>query len=172
MKTENTSLCAAIDNRGVIAYQIFDKSMKGQDYQSFVCSLVNCLKLGRNTSFDMKVMNNDGLYEGVDDLSEERLKGLVLVMDNARIHHETNVKEVLGNYNVLFLPPYSPHLNPIELWFGQLRKLTKEAHYGTTMQLRKGIVKAIKQVQPGYYTNVYRRLLRVCYEAFNMETLT
>ena len=146
--------------------------MKGQDYQCFICNLVNCLKLGRNTSFDMKAMNRDGLYEGMDSYSEEGRKGVVLVMDNARIHHETNVKKVLSNYNVLFLPAYSPHLNPIELWFGQLKKIAGRTYYGTTMQLRKGIVAAVKQVPQSFYGNVFRRLLRVCYEAYHMETLT
>ena len=92
----------------------------------------------------MKAMNRDGLCEGVDSYSEEGKKGVVLVMDNARIHHETNVKKVLSNYNVLFLPAYSPHLNPIELWFAQLKKYTANAYYSTTMQLRKGIFKAAK----------------------------
>jgi len=36
----------------VIAYQIFDKSMKLEDYLGFMSNLINCLKLGRNTSFD------------------------------------------------------------------------------------------------------------------------
>ena len=68
------------------------------------------------------------------------MQNVLLVMDNARIHHETGVKEVLKNYNVLYLPEYSPHLNPIELWFEQLKRLTAKSFYNTTMQLRRGIV--------------------------------
>ena len=49
----NTSLCAAIGRNGVVAFQIFDSSMKGKDYQCFICNLINCLKLGRNTSYDL-----------------------------------------------------------------------------------------------------------------------
>ncbi|AST08045.1 IS630 family transposase [Anoxybacillus flavithermus] len=46
----------------------------------------------------------------------------VLVLDNARIHHANMVQAFLdgeeGNaFHFIFLPPYSPHLNPIErLW--------------------------------------------------------
>ena len=31
---------------------MFDKGMKQDDYLGFMSNLVNCLKLGRNTSFD------------------------------------------------------------------------------------------------------------------------
>ena len=43
----------------------------------------------------------------------------VLVLDNARIHHYQpflEIAEFLG-VRIVFLPPYSPHLNPVEnLW--------------------------------------------------------
>ncbi|MED0685278.1 IS630 family transposase [Anoxybacillus ayderensis] len=47
---------------------------------------------------------------------------IVLVLDNARIHHANMVQAFLqseegGAFHFIFLPPYSPHLNPIErLW--------------------------------------------------------
>lgn len=43
---------------------------------------------------------------------------VVFVLDNATIHKTNEVKRViLNNYNVLLLPPYSPYLNIIEVWF-------------------------------------------------------
>ncbi|WP_339172398.1 transposase [Anoxybacillus sp. FSL W8-1294] len=47
---------------------------------------------------------------------------LVLVLDNARIHHAKMVQAFLDGeegaaFHFIFLPPYSPQLNPIErLW--------------------------------------------------------
>ncbi|WP_305956514.1 IS630 family transposase [Anoxybacillus mongoliensis] len=47
---------------------------------------------------------------------------IVLVLDNARIHHANMVQAFLQSeegdaFHFIFLPPYSPHLNPIErLW--------------------------------------------------------
>lgn len=40
----------------------------------------------------------------------------VLIMDNCRIHHSRMVKERLKELSIqtLYLPPYSPELNPIE----------------------------------------------------------
>jgi transposase len=45
----------------------------------------------------------------------------LIVLDNARIHHAKMVKEFLRqegeSFHLIFLPPYSPQLNPIErLW--------------------------------------------------------
>jgi hypothetical protein len=52
-----------------------------------------------------------------------------------------------------------------------MRKVTAKTYCATTLQLRKNIVASAKQVQKSFYTNVCRRLLKVCYEAYNMETL-
>ncbi|OPX00615.1 IS630 family transposase [Geobacillus sp. LEMMY01] len=46
---------------------------------------------------------------------------IALVLDNARIHHARMVKDFLREegqcFHFLYLPPYSPQLNPIErLW--------------------------------------------------------
>lgn len=40
----------------------------------------------------------------------------VLVMDNCRIHHNETLQDVLNENGImlLYLPPYSPDLNPIE----------------------------------------------------------
>lgn len=51
-------------------------------------------------------------------------KNSVLVMDNAKIHHDEemiNLIESIG-CRVLFLPPYSPDYNPIELAFSTLKR--------------------------------------------------
>ncbi|WP_084220392.1 IS630 family transposase [Anoxybacillus ayderensis] len=44
---------------------------------------------------------------------------IVLVLDNARIHHANMMQALLQSeegdaFHFIFLPPYSPHLNPIE----------------------------------------------------------
>lgn len=49
-------------------------------------------------------------FNGINPLS-------VVFMDNALIHHVENVTDLIENQSgarLLFLPPYSPDLNPIE----------------------------------------------------------
>ena len=54
-------------------------------------------------------------------------KHSVLVMDNARIHHDDDlvaaVEDIGGR--VLYLPPYSPDLNPIETAFSAMKSWLK-----------------------------------------------
>ena len=47
-----------------------------------------------------------------------------LVMDNARIHHAREAREYLEDNHIrhIYLPPYSPDLNPIENVFAVLKK--------------------------------------------------
>ena len=60
-------------------------------------------------------------------------------MDNARIHNEEVVEKIRSLVNadgihldVLFQPTYSPHLNPVELIFGYLKK--EAAHHYRALQ--------------------------------------
>ena len=57
--------------------------------------------------------------------------GSVLVMDNASIHKTLEVRAVLASkgYRALFLPPYSPELNPVELVFGGMKASFYRARY-------------------------------------------
>src|SRR5438067_533497 len=54
-------------------------------------------------------------------------KHSVLVMDNARIHHNndlvTAIEDIGGR--ILYLPPYSPDFNPIETAFSALKSWLK-----------------------------------------------
>ena len=47
----------------------------------------------------------------------------VLIMDNASIHHSIYVKQMCAEAGVIliYLPPYSPDLNPIEEFFAELK---------------------------------------------------
>ena len=62
-------------------------------------------------------------------------------MDNARIHHASEARDYLrdNNLNYIYLPPYSPDLNPIELVFGVLKRLFRGCgvvHSGGRMKRR------------------------------------
>ena len=47
-----------------------------------------------------------------------------LIMDNARFHHGGHIRMIARSYNItiLYLPPYSPNLNPIELFWAVLKQ--------------------------------------------------
>ena len=53
----------------------------------------------------------------------------VIIMDNASIHHVSRVVDLIEDQlgaRLLFLPPYSPDLNPAEEVFGQVKAIMKQ----------------------------------------------
>jgi transposase len=61
----------------------------------------------------------------IENILVNQLKqGQTVIMDNARIHKNEKTKKLIENAgcNLVFLPPYSPDLNPIENFWGTLKK--------------------------------------------------
>ncbi len=67
--------------------------------------------------------------------------GQVVVMDNLSAHKGSKVRELIEarGCELLFLPPYSPDLNPIEEAFSKMKALLRRARART----REGLVEAI-----------------------------
>ncbi len=57
------------------------------------------------------------------------LTGCVLVKDNLPVHKVAGVREAIAavGAGILYLPPYSPDLNPIEQMFAKLKALLRKA---------------------------------------------
>ena len=63
-------------------------------------------------------------------------KRVLIVMDNARFHRKNILEKIIKEteHCLLFLPPYSPDLNPIEkLWANMKKKLKDIAHNFNTL---------------------------------------
>ena len=55
-------------------------------------------------------------------------KGKVLILDNASFHRSEKTKQLVEEFGckLLFLPPYSPDLNPIEKYWANLKVKIRE----------------------------------------------
>src|SRR6266480_6916609 len=100
-------------------------------------------------------MKSKDFHEFISELELPANKKCYLLLDNLKVHHSTKscqklglstIKELLINKNIIpvYLPPYSPELNPVELCFCFLRQNTEKKKPRTTDELRAFIGKAIK----------------------------
>lgn len=73
--------------------------------------------------------------------------GAIILMDNLPVHHALVVREAIETVGakVVFLPPYSPDLSPIELCWSKLKQLLRSAKARTREALDQALMKIINQ---------------------------
>ena len=76
--------------------------------------------------------------------------GDVVVMDNLSAHKAPAVREWIekAGAEVLYLPPYSPDLNPIEKAWAKLKQLLRSAKARTKETLDQAITEALPLITP------------------------
>jgi transposase len=96
---KNLSVIGAFDNLGMICTQSQLGAMKRHDFECFLS----------------------------EELLTQLTAGSVLVLDNASIHKGGKIAELVdkAGCRLLYLPPYSPDFNPIELAWGYVKRLIR-----------------------------------------------
>ena len=71
--------------------------------------------------------------------------GAIVLMDNLPVHHALVVQEAIESVGakVVFLPPYSPDLSPIELCWSKLKHLLRSAKARTREALDQALTQII-----------------------------
>jgi transposase len=96
-----TTFVAGLRNRGITAPLVLDGPMTGEVFRAYVEQM----------------------------LAPSLSPGDVVVMDNLTAHKVAGVREAIraAGASLLYLPPYSPDLNPIEQVFAKLKALLRKA---------------------------------------------
>jgi len=81
--------------------------------------------------------------------------GDTVVMDNLSSHKVKGVREAIEGKKakLLFLPPYSPDLNPIEMFFSKLKAILRKAAKRTVPELWHKIGEIIGELPAGQCRN-------------------
>jgi transposase len=84
--------------------------------------------------------------------------GDVVIMDNLKVHKMAAVRQAIEacGATLLFIPPYSPDLNPIELAFSKLKALLRAKAISTTEALWKAVGKLCGNFSPAECANYFR----------------
>jgi transposase len=98
---KTTTFVAGLRASGIVAPWLIDGAMDGSAFRTYVDKV----------------------------LVPELRKGDVVVMDNLPAHKVAGVEQAIrrAGAGVLYLPPYSPDLNPIEQLFAKLKALLRKA---------------------------------------------
>jgi len=71
---------------------------------------------------------------------------IVLLLDNASWHHAKSIEKYIKKRDIIliFLPPYSPEINPIEQSWKELKKYLSLKVWENLEQLRSNILTAFR----------------------------
>jgi len=96
-KNKRISICCGINEKGIVYFETRKQTFDGIGFGMFLERLI--AKRER----------------------EDETKEFVIVMDNASIHHVDLITNIINEtkHEIIYLPPYSPFLNPIEQVFSQ-----------------------------------------------------
>jgi len=91
-------------------------------------------------------------------LVPELRPGDVVVMDNLSSHKRARTRELIESVGaeLLFLPPYSPDLNPIEMVFAKVKQLLRSLACRTKDALWKAMQSILDQVTTNDAINCFK----------------
>jgi transposase len=92
------------------------------------------------------------------ELAPNLRSGDILVLDNLPTHKVKGVPEALAERGarVLFLPPYSPDLNPIEQVFSKVKNELRRRRLRTVPEVEDAFGQSLDWVTPDEVRNYYR----------------
>ena len=117
---KKTTLVSSVRLDGTQAYEFFQGSLNGKNFLSYVKNtLIPTLK-----------------------------KGDIVVMDNLSCHKVKGIKEAIeeAGASVLYLPPYSPDFNPIEMMWSKIKSLLRNWKTDTPELLHSVIPDAFSSI--------------------------
>lgn len=132
--------------------------------KSVACFGAVNLRVGKLVTLFEPKFNAESFQRFLELLLKHRACGkrLVLVLDNAKYHHARALQPWLGRQRklltLLFLPPYSPELNPIErVWKLTRRLATHNRHFPTLDDIMNAVTERFR-----LWTKPTRQLVKLC----------
>jgi transposase len=124
---KTTTFLGALRQDGLVAPCAFDGPINGEKFRAWVEQFL------------------------VPELKE----GDIVVLDNLPSHKVEGVRTAIENAKarLLYLPAYSPDLNPIEQWFAKLKALLRKAEARTFDALIQAIAAALEAFSPDECAN-------------------
>jgi transposase len=127
---KTTTLIAALGIEGMRCSTVVDGAVNGDVFEAFVEQV----------------------------LVPELRQGDVVIMDNLSSHKRHRVRQLIesAGARLVFLPPYSPDLNPIEMIFAKIKQSLRSLACRTRNALWQAMQSVLDQITPSDACNCYR----------------
>lgn len=125
---------------------------------STVVAALRCDRISATGVFDGAINGASFLAFVEQVLVPTLTPGDVVIMDNLGSHKVAGVREAIeaAGASLLFLPPYSPDLNPIEMAFAKLKSLLRSRAIRTVDTLWNALGKLVDCFGPDECANFLR----------------
>ncbi|KAF7687807.1 hypothetical protein CDIK_2996 [Cucumispora dikerogammari] len=132
IRSKNHSICAAISRGGIIHYSSQKQAFNGDSFINFLSELFR-------------------------KMSVRRMFNFTFIMDNVAFHKIIRVRKIIAenSHTILFLPPYSPQLNPIEEFFSKWKHYVKSKNPNTVDELEVAVSVGISLIATSDCVNFF-----------------
>jgi len=105
--------------------------------------------------------------------SEQSIIGAILVMDNVAFHHNSSVRALIegSGHHLVFIPAYSPFLNPIENVFNQWKHYVKQSQPLNENALLCAIEAGRLMITPEHCRNYFNNMETFIPRCLNLEEI-
>lgn len=92
-----------------------------------------------------KVVYIDFLRDVVNELENKNMCNMIFIMDNVPFHHSVEVLELISTHGhaLLYLPPYTPQLNPIEEAFSAWKERVRNCNCNSQESLNAAVMNSV-----------------------------
>jgi transposase len=117
---ENITLIGALNTKGIVAAMTIEGASDGEVFETYIDKIL------------CKELSSDN----------------IVIMDNLGSHKNEKIKELINQTGakLLFLPPYSPDLSPIEECWSKIKEYLRSQAKRTYAALYKAITESFNQV--------------------------
>ena len=148
-RTRNISVCCAMTCERVMKYQVQTTPFNGVYFGQFLDQVIQQIQ-------------DDGINEAV------------FVIDNVSFHKSDAIKNKIreAGHELLFLPPYSPFLNPIENMFSKWKQYVKQQKARSENELMEHINVGLQTITSDNCLKFYQHMMSYIPRCLAKETIT
>ncbi|XP_015793261.1 uncharacterized protein LOC107369801 [Tetranychus urticae] len=109
----------------------------------------------------------------IEKLKDDKIKNAIIVMDNDPFHHSEEILSLVNenHHSIMFLPPYSPFLNPIEKLFSQLKHHVEKFKPNDADDVFTGVELVAQVISESDCTNYFKYMMTYLPRCKNVEII-